>query len=337
MSGGRTLPGNRPTLRSYTCRVIAVSRTAALEWLLAETGCPYQPSVTYVALTTLLDCPPTDPAVVAAREAIAGSPFVVGLLAAMQPDGTFMPGEHGWVPIYNGAPWRLMLLGELRAPGDDERIRTAVERSLAIQVRDGSFPYSGASMKGSVLCYDAHLLRALLQLGYGSDPRVQAAIGAVARLTLGWTCRFNDRLPCAWGDEKALGAFAELSPAERAASDVQEAIAEAAARLLARDLAVADYPYNRRVSPQWFRFTLRRDFRGDILETLLALAGCGFAGDPRLPAARFVAAKATPAGRWRLEAAIRGVMPPFDAVGAESKWITLQALRVLRAWSLDVP
>lgn len=314
----------------------AVSRASAVEWLLSDTGCSYQPSVTYLTLTTLLDRPPSAPDVVAARGAIIESPFVSGVLADLRPDGTFMPGEHGWVPIYNGAPWRLMLLGELRAPGDDGRIRTAVERSLAVQVRDGSFPYSGASMKGSVLCYDAHLLRAILQLGYGSDPRVQAAIGAVAKLTMGWTCTFNDRLPCAWGDEKALGAFAELPPEARREAAIREAIGEAAGRLLDRDLALADYPYNRRVSPQWFRFTLRRDFRGDILETLLALAGCGFAGDARLlPAARFVASKATPAGRWRLEAAIRGVVPPFDPVGKESKWITLQALRILRAWALD--
>ena len=293
--------------------------------------------MTYLTLTSLLGRPESNPAVMAARDAIIESPFVAGLLAEMRPDGTFMPGEHGWVPIYNGAPWRLMLLGELRAPGRDKRIRTAVELALAMQVRDGSFPYSGASMKGSVLCYDAHLLRALLQLGYGSDPRVRSAVEAVAKLTMGWTCKFNDRLPCAWGDEKALGAFAELTPEARAAPAVRQAIEDAAGRVLARDLAVADYPHNRRVSPHWFRFTLRRDFRGDILETLLAFAGCGFAGDSRLlPAAQFVASKATRDGRWRLESAIRGNVPSFDRVDSESKWITLQALRVLRAWSLDL-
>ncbi len=308
--------------------------SAAIEWLLAADGdCGYQPSVSYLTLTKLLGRPATDPDVVAARAAVNGSPFVAGTLDAMRPDGTWMDGEHGWVPIYNGAPWRLMLLGEMRSDPSDDRVRAAIERALAIQVADGSFPYRGKSMKGSVLCYDGHLLRALLQLGYGDDPRVRRAVRAVAALTIGWTCRMNDRLPCAWGDEKALGAFAELTPEQRGAPSVARAVEDAARRLLARDLAVADYPCNNRVSPQWFRLTLRRDFRGDILETLLALAGCGFGGDPRLAqAVDFVAAKAGPDGRWRLEAPVRGAVPAFDPTGAPSKWVTLQALRVLKAW-----
>ena len=303
----------------------------ALDWLLADDGdCPYQPSVTYLALTRLLDRPESDPDVRTARAAINGSPLVAGMLDRMRPDGTWMEGEHGWVPMYNSAPWRLPMLGELRCDPADPRIRTAVERALAVQVADGSFPYSGKSMRGSIICFDGHLLRALLQFGYEDDPRVQRGIDAVAKLTMGWTCRYNDRLPCAWGDEKALAAFAELSPGRRTAPTVSAAIEAAADRILARDLAVADYPYNKRVSQQWFRFTFRRDFRGDILETLLALAGTGYAGDPRLAhAVDLVASKAGADGRWRMEAAVRGDLPvAFDGTGRPSKWVTVLGVGV---------
>jgi hypothetical protein len=114
---------------------------------------------------------------------------------------------------------------------------------------------------------------------------------------------------------------------------VGRAIEAAVEFLLAYDLADANYPPSEHVSPNWFRFGYPLSYASDILEALDALAAVGRAHDARLAnAIQFVLSKQDAQGRWKLEHTLNGKMwTDIERKGQPSKWVTLRALRVLKA------
>jgi hypothetical protein len=103
--------------------------------------------------------------------------------------------------------------------------------------------------------------------------------------------------------------------------------------LLGHDLAKADYPYTERVNGSWFKFGFPLSYTSDVLEAALALCEAGQAHDPRLKhAIDLVLAKRTADGRWLLQRSLNGKMwADIETKGQPSKWVTLRALRVLKA------
>jgi hypothetical protein len=71
----------------------------------------------------------------------------------------------------------------------------------------------------------------------------------------------------------------------------------------------------------------------DLLQNVEALAGLGYARDPRLARAlELVRAKADEDGRWALEYDYAGkTWVDFGPRKQANKWVTLRALRVLKA------
>ena len=147
----------------------------------------------------------------------------------------------------------------------------------------------------------------------------------------GFACKANLGQPCAWGATKAMKAFGALTQKLRT-SAVQRAIEIGAEFLLSRDLAVADYPYTDRISSTWFRFGFPLSYRSDILETAAALVELGYGRDPRLQSAlQFILSEQDDDGRWVMEKSMnRRMWAAIEEKGKPSKWITVQALRVLR-------
>src|SRR5690606_15847037 len=148
----------------------------------------------------------------------------------------------------------------------------------------------------------------------------------------GFRCGSNAGLPCAWGANKALLGLLAVPEAERSEA-VRSAIAFGAEFLLSHDPAVADYPNKNAVSPKWSRFGLPLSYWSDVLETLEVLTWLGYGNDARLDDAfDFVLSKRDAAGRWRLEDTLNGrSWTRIEARGDPSKWVTLRAMRVLKA------
>ena len=70
--------------------------------------------------------------------------------------------------------------------------------------------------------------------------------------------------------------------------------------LLSRDPAVADYPAEKRVSPNWFKFGFPSGYIADVLQDLEVLAELGHARDARLGRAiELVLSKQDAVGRWK--------------------------------------
>jgi hypothetical protein len=306
------------------------------------------PAVRYFALRQLLDCPEDDPQVRQARSAIMTSGPVPLILAAQQVDGSWLEPDRGKWPGYKSTAWQLIFLAELGVDPADAQVRRGCDYLLSHALAaNGAFSMIQPPIASKVVhCHNANQLRALICLGYGADPRLQAAIDWQVRAITGvggiryyksgtsgpgFACAANGGQACAWGAVKALRMLVAL-PATLRTPLVQTAIDQTVALLFSHDLAQADYPHSGPVSGDWFKFGFPLTYTADILEALLALNEAGYGADPRLHnAIAFVATKQDADGRWRLERTLNGKMwVDIETKGEPSKWLTLRALTVLR-------
>jgi len=167
----------------------------------------------------------------------------------------------------------------------------------------------------------------------------------------------NANLPCAWGAINAMLALNKVPPAQRT-RNMHEAIKRGVDFLLSHDPAVADYPFGRgnRPSPKWFKFDYPLH-GADVLQNLEVLVALGQARNPRLAnALALVINKQNQQGRWLLERTYKELADTQkkkvfywyknlvrlyitykeladiqEKKGQPSKWVTLRALRVLKA------
>ncbi|MGZ8439028.1 MAG: prenyltransferase/squalene oxidase repeat-containing protein [Candidatus Limnocylindrales bacterium] len=328
-------------------------RPDVLAWLLS----PDDPAVRHLALRQLLDRPVDDPEVVESRRAAMDADPIAAILAAQRPDGHWEKPGPGYATKYRGTVWQLIFLDQLGADPDDAGVQRACEYVLShSQAKNGGFGASGAigaappPQSAVIHCLNGNLLRALIGFGRLDDERVGRALdwqtraitgdgftGWLASGTCGpgFACAANEKLPCAWGAVKALGALARV-PAERRSPFVTRALEEGVGFLLSRDPAVADYPAgwgNTRPSGSWFKLGFPSGYVADVLQNLEVLAELGHARDARLGnAIAWLLRKQDAHGRWRNEYAYnRKTWVDIEPQGKPSKWVTLRASRFLRS------
>lgn len=308
------------------------------------------PAVRYFALRELLDRPDDDLDMLAARAAIMTDGPVPAILAAQHPDGYWEQPGSGYGK-YRGTVWQIMFLAEMGADPNDARVRLGCDYVLAHSVAsNGGFAYYKKPEPGGVVhCLNGNLLAALIRLGWLEDPRVQRALAWQAHAITGeapiqftrygtsgpeFACQINGNLPCGWGATKAMKALLAVPFGQRTPM-MQRALECGADFLLRYDLAKAAYPYTRRVSTNWFKLGFPLSFWSDLLETLAVLVALGYGQNPRLAdAVHWLLSKQDMQGRWILEHGLNGRMwVNIEQHGKPSKWITLRALRVLKALS----
>ncbi len=327
-----------------------------LPWLLEFDN----PSVRYFTLTDLLDRPPDDPDVVAARAAINTSRPVKSILDAMYPAGYWVNPGPGYSPKYRSTVWSVMFLDQLGADGGvgynaDPRIRAACEYVIEhTQAPNGGFGCKGgfkATRPPNSLvlhCLNGNLLRAMLDFGYGDDERIHGAIEWQARSITGdkfgdyfksgttgpgFACAYNYGQPCAWGAIKALRALVRI-PTEQRAPQVKKAIKVGVEFLLSRDPAQADYATgDGRISSSWFKLGFPSGYVADVLQNLEALVELGHGRDRRLKLAiEWLLSKQDAHGCWKNQYSYSGKLwTDIEPQGSVSKGVTLRACRVLKA------
>jgi hypothetical protein len=219
----------------------------------------------------------------------------------------------------------------------------------------GKFTMSGAP-SGTLDCLQGNLCAALVDLGY-DDPRLAAAFEWMARCVTGegiapmedrqaavryyagkcgptFACGANNKLPCAWGAVKVMLAFSKWA-VERRTPAIDRAIGQGVDFLFSTDPAAADYPcgWNDKPSGNWWKFGFPVFYVTDLLQTAEALVGLGYAADPRLAnALAMIRDKQDAQGRWPLEYDYSGkTWVDFGPKKQPNKWVTLRALRVLKA------
>ncbi len=302
-------------------------------WLLK----PQDPPVRYRTLRCLLGRGEEDPEVQEARAAIPARPPVSTILAAQKGDGRWGRTRDYYVPKAYSTFWTLSVLADLGLTAEEEHVRRGCEFMFEFQRENGGFcRRRRVSGRGVIWeedpepCTHARILRFLTQFGYGDDPRVRAGFDwllTTQRPDGMWMCSRRDvRRGCLRATLDTLRA-AILQP-EMAGLEATRQAAKAVADLL-MEPRMSRY----HVGGRWE--TLQYPYFGySVLSALEALAVLGYTVDhPRVAAAvDYLVSRQRDDGTWPLDEEVRRPPADFGRAGEPSKWITLDALCVIKRW-----
>lgn len=311
-----------------------VPHERVVEWLLE----PENPSVRYFTLVDLLNRPANDPEVTATKAAIPQSSIVAGIFAARKPVGYWGKSRDYYIPKHYSTFWVLSALGDLGLTSEDERIREGCEFMFSHQREDGAFrrqrhfPGSWGWERTNEPCTHARIVRFLIQFGYSEDPRTRAAIAwliQTQREDGGWLCiRSNARHACLRATLDYLRA-AVLLPDAQQTETTQRAAEFVAALLMEPNMG------RYHVSDAWTILQYPHFNYGALpaLEALIAL-GYGQAHPKIAKAIDWLLDRRNDDGTWPLDEGVFHPPADFGRAGTSNKYITLDALRVLKSVSM---
>lgn len=322
---------------------------STVDWLLEKED----PGVRYLALRDI--CLDRGAALKEQKKAHADGPIGV-ILGKMKPDGYWSEPGPGYYPKYFSTIWSLIQLAELGGSIQaDKRIGTAGKYFLEHGLAEGGQITASGAPSGTADCMQGNLCWALTALGC-EDKRLSGAYDWMARSVTGegiapagnrtatvryyagkygptFACGSNLKQPCAWGGVKVMLALGRFPG--RPTPVVKRAIARGGEFLLAGDPAGARYPttFSNKPSRNWWKFGFPVFYVTDLLQNVEALAAAGFARDPRLARAiDLIYEKQDTLGRWSLDYDYAGkTWVDFGRKNEPNKWVTLRALRTLKA------
>lgn len=321
-----------------------------IQWLLEADN----PSVRYFTLTDLLDKPRDAPEVERTRSQIMEYGTVPRILAKQKPDGYWGKPENFYVGgKYKGTAWQLLILAELAADGNDERVKKACEFILSTSQdrQSGAFCFHGSQIGGglhsaAIPCLTGNMVWSLIRLGYLDDARVQRGIrwlvkyqrfdDRVSNAPKGWPYDKRERCfgrhTCHMGAVKALKALAEI-PVDERSKAMTNAIERGAEYFLQHHIYKRSHALNRVSKSEWLLFGFPLMWNSDALEVLSILTSLGYRDDRMQEAVDLVTSKQDDQGRWKLENTFNGrFQVDIEQKGKTSKWITLNALRILKTY-----
>jgi len=207
----------------------------------------------------------------------------------------------------------------------DERTSAGCDSFLRFcQHESGGFSMIKTRRSGIFPCTTGAHLPFLVTFGLGDDPRVRRAFAFLVEDMFtedALDCGRYQHLDCLWGAIAALNGLAVLPAAKRSPQSEQ------VVRRLADALLDADYNFEGE-HKRWFTFGVPRAW--DLLSALRALAAHGYGGDPRFALLLdLVLARQDEHGRWPCGSVSRTW--PLEKRNRPSKWVTLDALRLLKA------
>jgi hypothetical protein len=329
----------------YWKSVLAADST---DWLLEAEN----PSVRYFALTQLLGKPQNDSEVATAKEAIMHTGVVPTILAKQNSDGGWESPERFYAAKYKGTVWQLIILAELGADPNDERVKKACECILrnSQEHKSGGFSawlsltVGGGRYSGVLPCLTGNMVWSLIRLGYQDDERVKRGIAWIARYQ-----RFDDKdtqppkewpyekLPmcfgkhsCHMGAAKALKALSEIPIGERSI-EVKGCLERGVEYFLKHHIYKKSHNLDRVSKPGWLRFGFPLMYQTDVLEILGILTKLGYKDERMQEAIDLVISKQDKTGRWIFENTFNGrFYTNIEEKDKPSKWITLNALTALK-------
>ncbi len=325
----------------------ALLKSDPTDWLLE----PDNPCVRYLALTELVGRSPASAAARQAKRDIMKTGPVPSILYRQEKDGHWGRAEDFYMRSkYRGTVWSIITLAELGADGADDRIKRAAEFILnwSQDRSSGAFAYRGSAKEGGAPadvapCLTGNMVWSLIRFGYLDDPGVQFGIDwAVKYMRFddgegaapsGWPYRFEKcwgRHTCHMGIVKLLKALAEVPPGKRSRG-VKWTIEDAAEHLLRHHIHKRSHSLDQVSKPEWTRFGFPLLWNTDALEVLGILTRLGYRDERMREAIDLVVSKQSEQGRWTLESTYNGRMQVrIEQQGKPSKWVTLNALRVLK-------
>jgi hypothetical protein len=327
----------------------------SISWLLE----PDTPGVRYLALRDLVGLSAEDAELKSARRKAHTEGPIAKVLSKMEEAGYWVTAGPGYNPKYRSTAWSIILLAQLGASvREDGRIEQACKYLIDHALVEGGLftSITSGAPSGTIDCLQGNLCWSLVELGY-DHPRLKSAFEWMARTVTGdgiapvedkdaqvryyaykcgpvFACGVNNKLPCAWGGCKVMMAFSKL-PANKKTPLVKKAIKQGVDFFFSIDPATANYPSRLGDKPNraWWKFGFPIFYVSDILQIAEALTGLGYAKDNRLAnTLKIIREKQDENGRWLMDYDYSGkTWVNFGAKKEPNKWVTLRALRVLKA------
>jgi hypothetical protein len=325
-----------------------------LSWLLKSEN----PGVRYLALRDLLDLSPEDKKLKAARRSAHKEGPIAAVLSHMEEEGYWVKAGPGYNPKYRSTVWSLILLAQLGASvREDVRLAKACNYLLGHMAEVGKFTSttSGAP-SGTIDCLQGNLLWSLMELGC-EDPRMDVAYEWMARTVTGegiapmddkeapvryyaynvgplFACGVNNKLPCAWGGVKVMLALSKV-PAGKRSPLIRKAIKQGVDFFFGIDPSTAAYPTRNDARPNraWWKFGFPVFYVTDLLQLAEMMGGLGYSNVNQMKnTLDIIREKQNEDGRWLMEYEYSGkTWLDFGEKKQPNEWVTLRALRVLKA------
>jgi hypothetical protein len=302
-------------------------------WLLELEDSPFR----YWTLIDILNRPPEDLEVQAARASIPAYPPVAELLATQVGEGYWGKPDYYLPRTSRGTFWVLSVLGDMGITAEEEHVGRACDFMFAHQRENGVFcrrrrvPGRGVVwQEHTEPCTHARIVRFLIQFGYAEDPRVRNAINWLLPIQRDdglWFCRPVGARGCLRATIDVLR-LAALDPR----TAVQPEIAQAAAAVC--DLLMEPRMSRYHVGEAWGSWEcLKVPYFGfSVISALDALArlGCTLAERRVAAASEYLLSRQSPDGTWPLDDIWPHSPIDFGQPGEPNKWLTLDALRVVK-------
>jgi hypothetical protein len=318
------------------------------DWLLEKNN----PSVRYFTLTEILDKSEDEPEVKETKKEIMTVGIVPAILSRQNDEGYWETAGGFYTKKYNGTVWQLIILAELGADGGNERIRKACEFILknSQDTESGGFSMHASAKTGGgrhseiIPCLTGNMIRSLIRLGNLEDSRVQCGINWIVKYqrfddgiheaSTGWP---YDKFEICWGKHtchmgavKALKALAEI-PKDKRSERVKNMIEIGSEYILIHHIYKKSHDLSSISKPGWLRFAFPLMYQTDALEILGILTKLGYKDKRMQEAVDFVVSKQNTQGRWVLENTFNErFQVNIEEKGKLSKWVTLNALKVLK-------
>ncbi len=327
----------------------SIVKANLIDWLLEENN----PAVLYFTLTELLDYSLDDAIVKKAKKAILTTGPVPVILSKQERGGYWgIPQDFYIRAKYKGTVWNIITLAQLGVGSCEKRARKAGEFILEASqdILSGGFSYKpgkdGGDHESVIPCLTGNMVYSLIRFGFLKDPRVQKAIEWITKYQRfddsegpapkGWPYdRYKQcwgRHTCTMGIVKSLKALAEIPP-EKRSKEVSVIIEKSAEYLLKHHLYKQSHNLAQVAKTEWTRFGFPLMWKTNALEMLEILTKLGYE-DPRMQETiDLVLSKQDEQGRWLLETTFNGrTLVRIEELHKPSKFVTLQALKVLKNW-----
>ena len=273
------------------------------------------------------------------RSRIATEGWGAGLLACRRPDGVW--GQRFYQPKWTSSHYTLLDLRVLEMPPDQALVRESIHRIVALEkVGDGGIGPARTGDKTDV-CVNGMFLN---YASYFGEP--EEGLRSIVDFILdqrmgdgGFNCLHNTSGATHSSLHSTLSVLEGIQT--YVANGYRYRVAELeAAATTGREFILAhrlfcSHRTGEVISPAMLRFVFPPRWKYNILRALDYFRAAGIGRDERMAdALDVVHAKRKPDGRWTLPAAHPGqVHFAMEQAGQPSRWVTLIALRVLRAYA----
>jgi hypothetical protein len=257
-----------------------------------------------------------------ARTAISQQPLVKEICELQHPEG-YWGADETKPYTAEGAVGALSLLHMLGVPPDSRTASGCNSFLTFCQNECGGFSLVRKIRSGIFPCTTGQHLPFLTYFGFGDDPRVRAAFAYLVEESSKENvsdCGRNHPRECLWSVIAKLNGLSVI-PVEMKSERVSGLIAILADKLLS---AAYDFQGEHK---RWLTLGVPRAW--DLLSALKVLAILGYGRDPRFDTLlqRFLTLQ-NEQGRWLCGSVSRTW--PLEKRNQPSKWVTLDALRMLK-------